>query len=218
MKDLSYFIEKEEIYNQQHPQDEFFFNDKFGEFDVRTYPNDLLKGKWISQLATDLTKNTEYVNLHRAGLLDVEIVILYCFMGNLSRYFRDDYYVGCDYIPEEALALQEILDSILRKAPKTESHILYRFLKPEDQRDFKIGDSFTPSYSLTTTNEDWAQDVDAYIITPLANNETNARDIFKFYNHGNENQVNFLKGTSFIITDIEINLTGLKKIYMEEIK
>lgn len=43
--------------------------------------------------------------------------------------------------------------------------------------------------------------------------------LYMIYNHGQETQVNFLRGTSFEITDIEpIEGSEYKRIYMSEIR
>lgn len=95
--------------------------------------------------------------------------------------------------------------------------VSYRFLKSHDETDLKEGDVFEPSYSLTTTNEDWEQDKDVYVITPLPEKKTSAYDIYKIYNHGDENQVNFLKGTKFRVTKVEKDTRGFRRIYMTEL-
>ena len=99
--------------------------------------------------------------------------------------------------------MQKILNDIILKSPKNTATILYRFLEPEDKRDLHIGEVYTPEYSLTTTIDDWEQNVDVYIITPLDENNTQAHEIFRLVFNQNENQVNFIKGTKFLVTDIK---------------
>ena len=58
-----------------------------------------------------------------------------------------------------------------------------------------------------------------YVIKTLPENETKAHSLYLIHNHGNETQVNFLRGTSFEITDIEpIESTKYKRIFMSEIR
>ena len=60
---------------------------------------------------------------------------------------------------------------------------------------------------------------DVYVIKTLPENETQAHCLYMIYNHGQETQVNFLRGTSFEITDIEpIEGSEYKRIYMSEIR
>ena len=70
------------------------------------------------------------------------------------------------------------------------------------------------------TTEDWKQNrSDVYVIKTLPENETQAHCLYMIYNHGQETQVNFLRGTSFEITDIEpIEGSEYKRIYMSEIR
>lgn len=86
--------------------------------------------------------------------------------------------------------------------------------------NFEVGDIYQPSHSLTTTTEDWKQNrSDVYVIKTLPENETQAHCLYMIYNHGQETQVNFLRGTSFEITDIEpIEGSEYKRIYMSEIR
>ncbi|WP_277821256.1 hypothetical protein [Palleniella muris] len=139
-------------------------------------------------------------------------MIFTCFIGNISYAFRDDYYPG--EVPKIVREMQMVLHNIIVKAPKYNGNTLYRFTKPGDKTDFKIGEIYQPLHSLTTTTEDWKQNKsDVYIIKTLPKNETQAHNLYVIYNQGNENQVNFLEGTSFKITDIEqIEDTTYKRI------
>mgnify|MGYP002226797136 FL=1 len=143
---------------------------------------------------------------------------LTCFLGNISYAFRDDNYYG--EVPNIVHEMQIILNSIINKAPKFNGNILYRFTKTGDKTNFEVGDIYQPSHSLTTTTEDWKQNrSDVYVIKTLPENETQAHCLYMIYNHGQETQVNFLRGTSFEITDIEpIEGSEYKRIYMSEIR
>ena len=135
---------------------------------------------------------------------------------NIRTYF-DDYY---GEVPDIVHEMQIILNSIINKAPKFNGNILYRFTKTGDKTNFEVGDIYQPSHSLTTTTEDWKQNrSDVYVIKTLPENETQAHCLYMIYNHGQETQVNFLRGTSFEITDIEpIEGSEYKRIYMSEIR
>ena len=62
-----------------------------------------------------------------SGLLDVEWLILLCFMADLSPSFRSDsYYNG---VPNVVKEMQSILDRVISKAPVFSGEKLYRFLK-----------------------------------------------------------------------------------------
>lgn len=145
-------------------------------------------------------------------------MIFTCFVGNISYAFRDDNYHG--EVPEIVREMQIVLNSVIIKSPKFKGGILYRFTKIGDKTDFEIGDIYRPCHSLTTTTEDWEQNrSDVYVIKTLPENDTQAHSLYQIYNHGNETQVNFLRGTSFEITDImPIKGTEYKQIFMSEIK
>jgi hypothetical protein len=155
--------------------------------------------------------------IRKYNLSEVEVLIMNCFYGNLSQYFRDDIYAQYGKVPEFTKEMQTVLESFIKKAPKHKEGMLYRFLNSHDTIDFKVGDVFVPSCSLTTTNEDWNQDKNVYVITPLPETTTSAYDIYKIYNHGEENQVNFLKGTKFRVSKIEDAPNGHRRIYLNEL-
>ncbi len=155
--------------------------------------------------------------MKKYNLTEVEVLIMNCFYGNLSQYFRDDTYEQFGEVPEISQKMQKVLENFIRKAPKHKGGELYRFLNSHDRSDFNIGDVFEPSFSLTTTNEDWEQDKNTYVITPLPEESTSAYDIYKIYNHGEENQVNFLKGTKFVVTRIKKTPNGHRRIYFNEL-
>ena len=47
---------------------------------------------------------------------------------------------------------------------------------------------------------------------------TSAHDLYKIINHGGENQVDFLKGTKFLVRRLETDSkNGYKRIYLEEL-
>ena len=57
-----------------------------------------------------------------------------------------------------------------------------------------------------------------YIIYPLKNGKTKAHNLFEIICHGKENQVEFLRNTSFEVTNVlETVGTEYKKFYLQEI-
>lgn len=57
-----------------------------------------------------------------------------------------------------------------------------------------------------------------YIISPLENGKTRARNLFEIRNHGDEMQIDFLRNTRFQVEKIEqIKETEHKKIYLKEL-
>ena len=152
--------------------------------------------------------------LKHYGLTASEGLMLIAFMGFLSQYFRNDYY-GTRGIPQIVKDMQDCLYAAIEKAPIYSGPALYRFCVPEDKVDFKMGDIYTFTHSLTTTRDNWEQDCDRYIITPLPYNHTRARCLYAIYNQGEENQVNFLPNTIFKVTKIE-QVGEYRHIYMQE--
>lgn len=218
MKDINYFLDAERVFQKEHPNGpELYFDSECGGMTYKSYPDEFLQGGWMNKFA--LSPHSEKVKdaIKKYNLSEVEVLIMNCFYGNLSQYFRDDIYVQYGQIPEITKEMQTVLESFIKKAPKHKEGVLYRFLKSHDISDFKVGDIFEPSYSLTTTNEDWNQDKDAYVITPLSEETTSAYDIFQIYNPNDENQVNFLKGTKFKVTKIEDAPNGHRRIYLNEL-
>ncbi len=214
MKDIQYFLSEEEKYlasSQAEP--ELVWNEELEELGFSYDPLSFLGKK---PFQTFQHNNIDKEN--RYGLTDVEKMILTCFLGNISYAFRDDNY--CGEVPDIVREMQTVLNSIIEKAPKYKGNTLYRFTKTGDKTNFDIGDIYQPLHSLTATTEDWEQNrSDIYVIKTLPENETKAHSLYLIHNHSNETQVNFLRGTSFKITDIEpIEGTEYKRIFMSEIR
>lgn len=194
MKDIKYFLEAERNYNQT-PIPDMVYIEGIG-YEYPEEPLHFLRRKPFSSLEGISTKSEGMY-----GLNAVEWLMLHCFLGPFSEYFRSDNYHA--EIPEVVKEMQLVLDSAIRKAPKCNNITLYRFLNDFDKRDFQIGEIFTPSHSLTTTTEDWGKDTDMYLITSLPTERTKAHSLYKIYNHGNETQVNFERESQFRIVDIK---------------
>jgi hypothetical protein len=218
MKDINYFLDRERKFQKEHPNGlELYYDSECGCMMPKSYPEDFLQDGWMNKFA--LGPHSEEVKdaIRKYNLSEVEVLIMNCFYGNLSQYFRDDIYAQYGKVPEFTKEMQTVLESFIKKAPKHKEGMLYRFLNSHDTTDFKVGDVFVPSCSLTTTNEDWNQDKNVYVITPLPETTTSAYDIYKIYNHGEENQVNFLKGTKFRVSKIEDAPNGHRRIYLNEL-
>lgn len=213
MRNIHYFLSEEEKYlasPQANPK--LVWNEEYGEFG---YPDDPLFFLQKKPFQTFQYNNIDEGN--RYGLTDVEKMIFTCFIGNISYAFRDDYYHN--EVPDIVREMQMVLNCLIKKAPKFKGNTLYRFTKDGDKTNFEIGDIYQPRHNITTTTDDWEQNrSDVYVIKTLSENETQAHCIYLIYNHGHETQVNFLRGTSFVITDIvPIEGTEYKRIYMSEI-
>ena len=208
MKDINYFLEAEKNYNQT-PVPDMVYIEGIG-FEFPEEPLHFLRRKPFSSLEVISTKCEG-----KDGLKAEEWLMLYCFLGPFSGYFRSDSYHA--EIPEVVKEMQLVLDSVIKKAPKCNSITLYRFLNDFDKRDFRIGEIYTPSHSITTTTEDWAKDTDIYIITPLPTERTKAHSLYQIYNHGNETQVNFERGAKFRIMDIK-RVSNRSIIYLNELE
>lgn len=150
--------------------------------------------------------------LKKQGLDDFEILMLNCFMGEVSHAFKWNSYKDRNSpIPE----MCEGLDRVLDKSPiYDEGKVLYRFCTIDDKVDFKEGEIYRAPHYITTSKDNWKHKTNVYIITPKKD-ETSARSLYKLVNHGGEKQVTFKRETDFRITKIK---EGKRKIiYMEEI-
>lgn len=96
------------------------------------------------------------------------------------------------------------LDSFLIKCPKNTSRILYRQDDYSDISLFSTNDIIRPLCFYNTSIDNWNNSYNAtWIITPKSANLTNAYKTYEVYNHGDENQVTFRRGSSFQIDCIE---------------
>lgn len=107
-------------------------------------------------------------------------------------------------------ALIDLLDSALAKLSSTSSTILYRQEKHQDIEHlralYKTGEPLLISNFLTCSTDNFDNTNLILEITPLPLN-SRARDIFLVRNHGEElpnpeNQVEFMRNTSFLIDEI----------------
>lgn len=206
-KNIDYFLDAEKKYNETPVPDMIYIEgDGFGS---PYEPLHFLRRKPFESLSPKAIKSNG-----ANGLSDVEWLMLYCFMGHFSCYFRSDYYRND--IPEIVVEMQRVLDSVVKKAPKSTAKILYRFLNSSDKCSFQIGEIYEPTHSLTTTTREWHQDKDKYVITPLEYDKTKAHSLYELYNPANENQVNYERGAQFRVMDIK-QCNKRNVIYLSEI-
>lgn len=216
IKDIQYFLDKENEYISKHKNDGTRFEYGTGIIDVDFYnPEYFLKeGKiqWYYNGMKGYNENEATFNLTKA-----ERTILRMFYGDMSKIFRDDSYNG--NIPEVAKELFKVLNSVVLKAPLCKSSLLRRYCVSQDKTDFCEGDIFTVAHCLTCTEGDWKQEdrKNVYIIEPLKDGSTKAHNLYEIYNHGEEKQVNFTRGTSFKITKVITQKNGFKLIHMKEL-
>ena len=223
MKDINYFLEKEQKFQKDHPKEELYFDKQLHCLMPQKYPDDFLRDGWFGKYSKDEHSSEVKKAIQEYNLTKVECLILICFLGNLSKVFRDDYYNEFGEIPEVTKEMQDILECIIKKAPTHDGGVVYRFLQSEDNSLLKKGETITIAHSLTTTNKDWGQDEsrnkNVYVITPLPKEKTFAHDLYKILNHGDENQVNFLRASKFLVKDVVINKENkTKRIYLDEIE
>lgn len=216
MKNIEYFINKEKEFKTSHPNGmELIYDEQCKEFVHESYPDGFLLKGMFEHFASSKPSQEMEIAIQSYNLTDVEVLILRSFLGNMSQYFRNDYFeIG--EVPEVAKEMQKVLDSIIRKAPVHNGGVVYRFLNEYDKSVLKVGDIITIDHSLTTTTDDWNQDCNVYVVNPLSKELTSAHDLYKIINHGNENQVNFIKGTKFLVTAIKESNTGHKRFFLDE--
>ncbi len=216
IKDIQYFLDKENEYISKHNNEEKIYAHGTGIIDADFYnPEYFLKDGKIQWYYDGIKGYIE--NEEKYELTEAERVILRMFYGNMSCFFRDDYYHPS--IPEIAEELFKVLNSVVLKAPQSKTSTLRRYCVPQDKTDFLEGDIFTVAHCLTCTEDDWKQEdrKNVYIIEPLKDGKTKAHNLYEIYNHGDEKQVNFTRGTSFKITKVITQKNDLKLIYMEEL-
>ena len=219
MKDIDYFLKTELQFIAGHPDyGQLTYNEEIGEMEDigMNDPSFFLMSKpfekHFSKLGRNLGKEDDY------GLTDAEKVALKMFYCRHSAEFRDDFYY--DGIPEFAYEMFQVLNSLVSKAPVNRDEILYRFCVENDYVPSKVGEVMTVAHNLTCTNYDWHKEDqrNVYVITPKNDGKTKAHNLYEIYEHGDEKQVNFLRGTSFEVLKIEPTPgTEYKRIYLKEI-
>ena len=217
MKDIHYFLDAEDKYNNTEPKDNIVCDEDIHEWNCNRDSLDFLRSNPFHRSYGNIDYYRELTRGY--NLTDAELTVLGMFFMHCSAPFRDDYYGN--KIPELASSMFDVLNSLVSKATITEHTTLYRFCQAEDKHDMKIGDILFIPHNLTCTSDKWNRtDRNIYIIQTLAHDETHAHDIYKMYPHNkNEHQVNFLRGTKFLVTEIkEISGTEFYEFYLEELK
>lgn len=122
-------------------------------------------------------------------------------------------------------ALIELLDSALEKIPSTSSRVLYRQERYQDIEHLReLFFTHTPlrvAHYLTCSADDFDNCALKLVITPLGES-SRARDIHLVRNQGEElpypeNQVEFMRGTSFLIDDIREPESGRYVVHCHEL-
>lgn len=215
---IAYFFEQENQYLQSHP-DEPIFEDEM-EYD----PLDFLRKQPFSSYYMDLQKHhlVDASTKAEFGITETEELMLFLMIGEYSCFFRADR--GLDCLPNVRLEMIRHWDLFLHKIPACNKEKVYRHCHSHDRIDFSVGEEWLCPFSLTTREEEWPlhEDENVYEIHLLPENITQAKAIWKIYNHGAdcdnpEYQVNFLSNTKFQINDIVSMDNGGKKILMHEI-
>ena len=217
MKEIRYFLDEEDKYCQTEPEEIMIWDEETQEWDYKRIPLDFLRSRPFLQSYNNLDYKRERTQGY--NLSDAELTVLGMFIMHHSQYFRDDYYG--DVIPEIAKNMFEVLDSLVSKAPVKAHKTLYRFCQVEDKHDMKVGDVLFIPHNLTCTSDKWERnDRNIYIVQTLPQDKTHAHDIYKMYPHNeNEHQINFLRGTKFLVTAIkDVSGTEYHEFYMEELE
>ena len=215
MKDIKYFLDAEDRYNQANQETVLLWNN--GLESIEHDPLSFLRKRPFHRSYDSIG----YVREQTIGyeLNDAEHTVLSMFIMQCSQYFRDDYYYKP--IPEIATSMFEVLESVVAKAPRFDNKTLYRFCNDYDKSCIKVDDVILVPHNLTCTADRWNRnDCNIYVIQTLSQDKTRAHDLCKMYPHNHaEKQVNFLRGTKFLVTDIkEIRGTVFHEFYLRELE
>ena len=146
-----------------------------------------------------------------------EMLMLLCYMGNLSEVFDKG---DPNTSPYPINEMCKAMDRVLIKAPAcTSITTLYRQCRHEDITYLKKGEFVTIPHYLTTSINNWNQPNNQLIIKPKKDG-TNAKALYKMRNKNNEFQVTFKRGTTFLVEEVqpfEMDGTVYKRILMNEI-
>ena len=217
MKDIRYFLEEENKYCQTEREEVEVWNEEVQDWDHKRLPLDFLRQIPFQRGYNNIAYKKELTKGY--DLSDAELTMLGLFIMHHSKYFRDDYYGN--NVPEIARNMFDVLDNAISKAPVTQSETLFRFCVNEDNSEMEIGDTITFTHNLTCTTERWdRRDNNIYIIKTLPHDRTRAHDVYRMYPHNmNEHQINFLRGTKFLVTKIkEIAGTEYHEFFMDELE
>ena len=217
-KDIQYFLNAEKEFCKEHPDyGTLYFDEKYGMGKVGD--NDQASFLIHRPFEENFSRHFKLIgNEDKYGLTDAERILLNMYYAQHSAKFRDDYYHS--EIPEVVKQMFMGINNVVAKAPQNHDKILYRFCQSEDPKNMKVGETISFPYNLTCTNYDWKQAKfkNVYVITPFQDGNTKAHNLYDIYEHGQEKQIDFLRGTSFKVTKIEKTKgTPYKKFYLSEV-
>lgn len=140
-------------------------------------------------------------------LTEVEFSTIIMLQGFASHLIQE-----AAFNPNMSNALSSILidalDSALIKIPKNTEETLYRN-DDVNNREYSVGQEIQFNGFFTTSKDDFdnASHI-KWIITPLDSTRTKAHEIYRVYNHGleftaPENQIEFERGATFVVTAVE---------------
>lgn len=170
---------------------------------------------YIAIQARNLTNELKH-ELSKWQLTKFEMLMLLCYQGDLWAVF-DNGDISTSPYPINVMC--KALDTVLIKAPTCTETPLYRRHRNNDIVDFCEGEIITfPSY-LTTSSKFCNQPCHQLIIKPNLNH-TNAKALYKIRNDKGEYQVNFKRGSSFLIEKVETfeeDRIEYKRLWMKEL-
>lgn len=152
-------------------------------------------------------------DLSKWRLTKFEMLVLLCFLGNLSDVFQRTSYL---HLKSPIRHMCSALDMILLKSPNYMGiNPLYRQCRRTDKTDLKKGETISINHYLNTSIDDWKQDCAKYIIQ-AKKVSSNARSLYKLRDKIKERQVTFRRGTTFVVSDVLVE-NGQKNFYLTEI-
>lgn len=169
----------------------------------------------IAIQASNLTNDLKQ-DLSKWQLTKFEMLMLLCYQGDLSAVFDNGDPLSSPYPINE---MCKALNIVHIKSPTNTDTPLYRRHRKNDVVDFREGEIRTFSSYLTTSTKYCNQPCHQMIITPNLDH-TNAKALYKMRNDKGEYQVNFKRGTSFLIEKVETfegDGAKFKRIWMKEL-
>ena len=170
--------------------------------------------KHVTAQARNLTNALKH-ELSKWQLTKLEMLMLLCYQGDLYHVFDE----GNKNSPFPINEMCKAFDTVLVKAPTCTDTPLYRQHRKNDIVDFKEGEIRVFTSYLTTSVNNWKQPNHQLIITPNLSH-TKARALYKMRNDKEEYQVNFKRGSSFLIEKVETfkeDSVEYKRIWMKEL-
>lgn len=213
-KDVIFLLEEEKRACEETSRDTFTFDDEYVE-DPHSFLHDHPISIELDRISSGDGLSKEIRS--RYGITDAEEIVFWLIIGKYSYIIKNTQSSPCRQ------KIINLWEQLLQKIPVHRGPVLHRVLTDE-RFDFSQGDMWLCRYSLTCTTNDWPlnRDENTYEIHLLPNGLTKARNVYEIYNHGAscdnpENQVNFPKGTSFRIVDVQKMPNNGTKVIMEEL-